>query len=85
MNRYIKQTEVWEHRPDGRRILINTITHGSRFHGFKVPAEGLHTEEAQLWVAREVKSGWDMNGPYRGVYRYEIEQLWSDGDRVIVH
>lgn len=82
MTRYLNATEVWEVRPDGKRFLLNTIKATSRFSGFTVPkriSESQHTAESQLWIARELKQGWDMNGPYRGIYKYEIWQDWSDG------
>ena len=85
MTKYIHHTEVWEVRPDGRRFLLNTITGTSRFNSFTVPkriSERQHEADAQLWIARQLKEGWDMNGPYRGIYKYEIVQEWSDGERV---
>lgn len=85
MTKYIRHTEVWEVRPDGRRFLLNTIHGTSKFHGFTVPksiSANQHLAESQLWIARQLKEGWNMNGPYRGIYRYEIIQEWSDGERV---
>lgn len=82
MARYLNATELWEVRPDGRRFLLNTITGTSRFNSFTVPksiSANQHLAESQLWIARQLKQGWDMNGPYRGIYKYEIWQDWTDG------
>jgi len=86
MTKYIHHTEVWEVRPDGQRFLLNAIHGASKFHGFTVPksvSENQHLAESQLWIARQLKEGWDMNGPYRGIYKYEIIQEWSDGERTV--
>jgi hypothetical protein len=80
--RYLNATEVWECRPDGRYFLLNTITETSRFNSITVPksiSATQHLAESQLWIARQLKNSWDMNGPYRGIYKYEIWQDWSDG------
>ena len=76
MDRRIKHTELWEVRPSGERFLVNTIKIGSKFHNFKVP-DNMETAESQMQVARSLKLGWDMNGPYRGIYKYEIVQVWQ--------
>lgn len=84
MTRHLKHTELWEVRPDGRRFLMNTISNGSRFFEFKVPAN-LHTEEAQLEVATVLKNGWITNGPYGGIYNYEIIHVFMEhGQEVLV-
>jgi hypothetical protein len=83
----IQHTEVWEVRPDGRRFLLNTIDGSSRFTGFPVPksiSENQHRADSQLWIATQLKEGWNMNGPYRGIYRYEIIQQWMNGERTHV-
>ena len=79
--RYLRYTELWEVRPDGTRLIKNTINAGSRFSSFNVPKviqDKQHLEEGQLWIARELKQGWDQNGPCRGIYRYEIFHVFVD-------
>jgi hypothetical protein len=83
MKKYLVHTELWEVRPDGTRFIKNTINAGSRFSGFNVPkriADEQHRESGQLWIAKELKQGWDQNGPYRGIYRYEIFHVYQEGD-----
>ena len=65
---------------------MNEIRPGSRFFGFVVPpaiAAKQHTEEGQLWIARELKSGWVLNGPDKTV-QYQIVHHYSGGSEVIV-
>lgn len=78
--RYLQHTELWEVRPDGTRFIKNTINAGSRFSGFHVPkniADEQHRESGQLWIAQELKQGWDQNGPHRGIYKYEIFHVYQ--------
>ncbi len=82
MTRHLKHTELWEHQPNGKSYLMNTISGGSRFFEFKVP-ENLHTEEAQLEVATNLKNGWVTNGPYGGIYRYEIVHVFMEQGREV--
>lgn len=83
MNEYIKQTELWEIQPNGKRYRMNIISYGSKFHGFKTP-DRMDTADGQLEAARELKLGWVLNGPHRGVYKYEIVQVWSSGRTCVV-
>lgn len=70
-------TELWEVRPDGKRYLLNEIGATSKFRSVEVPksvSELQHTAEAQAWIAKQLKDGWTLNGPYAGIYKYEIFQ-----------
>jgi len=87
MKRYLQHTELWEVRPYGTRFIKNTINAGSRFSGFHVPKsiiDAQHTEVGQLWIARELKQGWDQNGPYRGIFQYEIFHVYQQDDGTLV-
>jgi hypothetical protein len=71
------KTQLWEIDRNGVRRLINEVDVTSRFFGFNVPKEvssRQHTAEAQLWIARQLRDGWRLNGPYGGINKYEIFQ-----------
>lgn len=72
------RTELWEITRDGKHYLMNTITAGSRFRSLTVP-ENMHTAEAQLKVAQELKDGWVTNGAYGRISTYEIRQFDRNG------
>lgn len=83
---HIRCTELWEVRPDGKRFLKNEIKGGDRFETVKLSADEKsrqHSAEVQLKIARSLKDGWVQNGPYGGIYKYEIVQKWSTGDVVL--
>lgn len=82
------KTQLWETDRHGTRRLINEIDSTSRFFGFDVPkriADTQHTADSQLWIARQLRDGWRLNGPYGGMNRYEIFQSrFGDADFVRV-
>lgn len=73
--KYIKCVKLFEIRPDGSRRIMNTVDGTSRFRSIR-PVKDQHTEEGMLQIVRELKQGWETNGP-RGK-KYEIVRVYTD-------
>jgi hypothetical protein len=85
MQRYLQQTELWGIDENGRRYLMNEIKSTSRYNSIKLSKrelENQHTPEVQLRIARELRDGWRMAGPWPH-RQYEIVQKWNDGDVIV--